>query len=148
MDTPSSSVVHQSKINCINHCIETKIIVPEIIYTIELYIKRKNKTEYIADERNNTWCCCCLPAPHLSIVLVFMPLAAKTIALGAVLTGSMKARLAVRVAGSIRYRGFSDTLRDLFGQDAIFSVCRHVRKKYIKLPPYPHFTIVCLCNLF
>ena len=37
---------------------------------------------------------------------VFMPDAEKTIALGGVATGSMKAKLQVTVAGIIRYSGF------------------------------------------
>ena len=47
------------------------------------------------------------PVPALIMSVVFIPLAACTMAFGAVDTGSMNARLAVRVAGSIRNRGLS-----------------------------------------
>ncbi len=46
------------------------------------------------------------------MALVGIPLAAATMALGAVETGSMKASEVVRVAGSIRYRGFSSSCCD------------------------------------
>ena len=47
------------------------------------------------------------PVPAFIMSTVFIPLAAWTMAFGAVDTGSMNARLAVRVAGSIRKRGFN-----------------------------------------
>ena len=47
------------------------------------------------------------PVPAFTMSVVFIPLAACTMALGAVDTGSMNARLAVRVAGSIKKRGLS-----------------------------------------
>ena len=50
--------------------------------------------------------------PGFSRALVGIPLAAATMALGAVDTGSMKASEVVRVAGSIRYSGFSSSCCD------------------------------------